>query len=195
MLMSVAPPVGRIILPAISQFTTFANSPDLLFALPVARFMRPVFVDAIGCRVNTIGVGPNLNARMGIYRSRNGLPGELLFDSGLVSVGSTGGRSVVMDGVLPWSLSDHALWTCLVAQNGNSTNTTFCVSQTTGTGNTVISLGVSDFGNIPFTTGSLPSSLVANHIATDPLPAEGSALNWSVFLNTGAPIVGLRRAL
>lgn len=191
--MFILPPIGRVLLPHMGAVGTFVPVADTMYAIPFPETRIPVYVDQVGCRVTTAGTGSFLNVRLALYRSRDGLPGELLFDSGVVAATGTGGRFVTLDKQLPWSLRDAPLWGVVMHQSGNTTNATLSAS-TAGVGLAYNAIGAADFNSLPTAASSTITGLTAPRSFALGFPADGSAVTWAASVNTSTPIVGLRRA-
>jgi hypothetical protein len=167
---------------------------DTIYAVPLAQTRVPVFVDAIGCRVTTGGTGSFLNIRMAVYRSRSGLPGELLLDTGVVAAGGTGARVVTFDKPLPWSLKDSPVWLALMHQGGNTTNSGI-VGITNAAGIATSVMGLPDYNAISASVANYPAGVLASRSFALGYPADGAELTWTFPTTTQVlPFMGLRRA-
>lgn len=122
-------PVNRWIAPPASLLaaSTATISANVLLFMPVCfpADSNPV-VKNIGIQVNGAGGGGD-NVRLGLYRNEDGVPTDLVFDSGNISVSSTGFKSMAV--ASPVDVKPGWYWTAFVA---SAATATYEIISTTG---------------------------------------------------------------
>lgn len=185
------PRPGRIIFP-LNTAASVVVSGNRLWAAPMWTPSHNVLVDQMAIRVTAAGAGSNLNARFGIYRDRNGLPGERLADSGPVDVSTVGPKIVTLASPL---LLDSPMWLVSLYQSGNTTQPTVVgvsVAAVQAFGGV---LGVATFNNTPTSASGLcAGAQVDSYLYENGLPSDAEQLAWTFPPNTLIPSVALRVA-
>ena len=169
-------PVNRWIHPPASLLAagTGAVAANVLLFMPVCipPDSRPV-IKNIGIHVQGAGGGGD-NVRLGLYRNEDGVPTDLVFDSGNISVSSTGFKQMASPS--PVDVRPGWYWTAFV---GSAATATFQILSTTGY-----------LPPIPWASSSAKRSTVHYEIHSfAALPASASPLGVS---NGAYPLVHLQ---
>lgn len=187
------PRPGRFIHPMGSAGNVLAVL-DTLYATPMWGLDGGIKVDQIGFRLTGVPVGSNFRARLAVYRDRNGLPGELLVDTGVVSyTPALEGKVFPLDKPL---VLDAPTWLLSSFQGPNTTMPVVAASLNTSAFMQTAVLGVDSMGAIPNGTAAQRAGLTAPYAFDLGMPLDAENLPW-VYQGSASgilPTIGFRVA-
>lgn len=185
---------GRIKFPR-GTYGTLLTVADTLYAFPIRSSDRNIFVDRIGLRVTTAGVGATPNCRMFIFADNSNVvgPGQMVAMSAVVGgLDSVGGKFHSFTPSVPLSLSAGSYWAGVVFQSAGTTMPTVA-ALAAGAQPFVADLGVADFVNLPSSAAETPNLLTAPlTFANSGSLVDAGTLTWTVAANGAMPLVGMR---
>lgn len=195
-----------LILPAVTgrayfakgSYTTLLAVADKIYATPFIVPKGGITPDRMGVNVTTAGEGANCDVRFGIYKDRNGRPGDLLGDFGAkAGLTSTGEHKVDIVGALrPFLWPGQLYWLAVNFDGAATTQPTVAALETSVVPQDIAaSLGVADLGALPSSAATAGVGLRADltYNISNALP-DGGDLTWSVQLNAAVAMAGLRAA-
>jgi hypothetical protein len=195
-----------LILPAIAgrayfaagSYTTLLAVADKIYATPFVVPKNGITPDRIGVNVTTGGSGANCDVRFGIYRDRNGRPGDLVGDFGAATaLTGTGEYKVDIVGALRPTLWPDQLYWLVANFDGAGTTQPTVAALATGVVPQEIAaaLGVVDLSVLPSSAATAAVGLRGDHTYTiaNALP-DGGDITWTPQLNAAVALVGLRAA-
>lgn len=195
-----------LLLPAITgrayfakgSYTTLLAVADKIYATPFIAPRGGITPDRMGVNVTTGGLGANCDVRFGIYKDRNGRPGDLLGDFGAATaLTGTGEYKVDIVGALsPFLWPGQLYWLVANFDGAATTQPTVAALATSVVPQDIAaSLGVASLAVLPSSAATAAVGLRADHtyVIADALP-DGADLTWTVQLNAAVAMAGLRAA-
>ena len=180
------------------SYTTLLAVADKIYAVPFIAPKGGITPDRIGVNVTTAGEGAGADVRFGIYKDRNGRPGDLLLDAGAATALITTGefKKDIVGALSPFLWPGQLYWLAVNVDGAATTQPTVAALATGVVPQEVAAgLGVANIAALPSSAATAGVGLRADHTynISNALP-DGGDLTWAVQLNAAVPLVGLRAA-